>query len=163
MEKKRIRGLEPSDTGQVERLLAAIEFSKALVSAYDMETLLTAVLERIKLLLPAANWSLAVAGPPDPGALFCRDRGGGPGVRQSHPPAAGGRHRRHRGPNGAAHLHPRRGPGPALFRPGWIRSPASPPAPSSPCPWWCGARSSGSSKWSTWRMRNSSGRSICRT
>jgi diguanylate cyclase (GGDEF)-like protein len=47
-----------SDTGQVERLLACIEFSMALVSAYDMETLLTAVLERIKALIPASNWSL---------------------------------------------------------------------------------------------------------
>ena len=47
-----------SDTGQVERILACIEFSKALVSAYDMESLLTAVLERIKLLIPASNWSL---------------------------------------------------------------------------------------------------------
>ncbi|HEX9883119.1 MAG TPA: hypothetical protein VGA79_04055, partial [Desulfobaccales bacterium] len=45
-------------TGQVERLLACIEFSKALVRAYDMETLLTAVLERIKILIPAGNWSL---------------------------------------------------------------------------------------------------------
>ena len=34
----------PADTGQVDRLLATIEFSKALVSAYDMETLLTAIL-----------------------------------------------------------------------------------------------------------------------
>ena len=63
MEKKEDIGFEPSDTGQVERLLADIEFSKALVSAYDMETLLTAVLERIKLLLPAANWSLLLLDP----------------------------------------------------------------------------------------------------
>ena len=42
----------------MERLLACIEFSKALISAYDMETLLTAVLERIKALIPARNWSL---------------------------------------------------------------------------------------------------------
>jgi len=47
-----------ADAGQVERILACIEFSKALVSAYDMETLLTAVLERIKALIPASNWSL---------------------------------------------------------------------------------------------------------
>jgi diguanylate cyclase (GGDEF)-like protein len=47
-----------SDAGQVERVLACIEFSKALVSAYDMESLLTAVLERIKALIPASNWSL---------------------------------------------------------------------------------------------------------
>uniref|UniRef100_A0A7V4LBU5 diguanylate cyclase n=1 Tax=Desulfobacca acetoxidans TaxID=60893 RepID=A0A7V4LBU5_9BACT len=47
-----------ADAGQVERILACIEFSKALVSAYDMETLLTAVLERIKILIPASNWSL---------------------------------------------------------------------------------------------------------
>ncbi len=47
-----------ANAGQVERILACIEFSKALVSAYDMETLLTAVLERIKVLIPASNWSL---------------------------------------------------------------------------------------------------------
>jgi diguanylate cyclase (GGDEF)-like protein len=47
-----------SDVGQLERLLSCIEFSKVLVSAYDMETLLTVVLERIKDLIPARNWSL---------------------------------------------------------------------------------------------------------
>lgn len=47
-----------ADAGQLERLLTCIEFSKALVSAVDMETLLTAVLERIKALIPARNWSL---------------------------------------------------------------------------------------------------------
>lgn len=52
-----------SDTGQVERILTCIEFSKALVSAYDMETLLTAVLERIKALIPARNWSLLLLDP----------------------------------------------------------------------------------------------------
>ena len=51
------------DTGQIERLLACIEFSKALVRAYDMETLLTAVLERIKILIPARNWSLLLLDP----------------------------------------------------------------------------------------------------
>jgi len=54
---------DTSGTGQVERLLACIEFSKALVSAVDMETLLTAVLERIRLLLPASNWSLLLVDP----------------------------------------------------------------------------------------------------
>lgn len=52
-----------TDTGQVERLLATIEFSKALVSAYDMETLLTAILARIKAILPARNWSLLLIDP----------------------------------------------------------------------------------------------------
>jgi diguanylate cyclase (GGDEF)-like protein len=52
-----------TDTGQVERLLACIEFSKALVSVYDMEGLLTAVLERIKELIPAQNWSLLLVDP----------------------------------------------------------------------------------------------------
>lgn len=47
-----------SGAGQVERILACIEFSKTLVSAFDMETLLIAVLERIKVLIPASNWSL---------------------------------------------------------------------------------------------------------
>ena len=53
----------PPDTGQVDRLLATIEFSKALVSAYDMETLLTAILERIKAIIPAQNWSLLLIDP----------------------------------------------------------------------------------------------------
>jgi diguanylate cyclase (GGDEF)-like protein len=53
----------PTDAGQVERLLACIEFSKALVSAYDMETLLTAVLRRIENLMPARNWSLLLIDP----------------------------------------------------------------------------------------------------
>jgi diguanylate cyclase (GGDEF)-like protein len=52
-----------SETGQVERLLSTLEFSKALLSAYDMETLLTAVLERIKLIMPARNWSLLLVDP----------------------------------------------------------------------------------------------------
>lgn len=47
-----------SELGTVERVLACIEFSKALVSAYDMETLLKAVLERISIIIPASNWSL---------------------------------------------------------------------------------------------------------
>ena len=53
----------PADTGQVDRLLATIEFSKALVSAYDMETLLTAILGRIKAIIPAENWSLLLIDP----------------------------------------------------------------------------------------------------
>jgi diguanylate cyclase (GGDEF)-like protein len=52
-----------ADAGQVERILTCMEFSKALVSAYDMETLLTAVLERIKVLIPARNWSLLLLDP----------------------------------------------------------------------------------------------------
>src|SRR4030065_866841 len=52
-----------ADTGQVDRLLATIEFSKALVSAYDMETLLIAILERIKAIIPAQNWSLLLTDP----------------------------------------------------------------------------------------------------
>ena len=47
-----------AESGQMNRLLTCIEFSKALLSAYDMETLLTAVLERIKAMIPADNWSL---------------------------------------------------------------------------------------------------------
>lgn len=70
-----------ADTGQVERLLACLEFSKALAGICDMEILLTAVLERIKVLIPARNWSLLLLDPQtqelyfavvvglDPGAL----------------------------------------------------------------------------------------------
>lgn len=63
MARKAEPSYHPSETGQVERLLSDIEFSKVLVSAGDMETLLTAVLERIQLLNPAANWSLLLLDP----------------------------------------------------------------------------------------------------
>jgi diguanylate cyclase (GGDEF)-like protein len=52
-----------ADTGQVERLLACIEFSKALVGIYDMEGLLTAILEQFNALIPARNWSLLLTDP----------------------------------------------------------------------------------------------------
>lgn len=52
-----------SDTGQVERLMACIAFSKVLAGIYDMETLLTAVLERINAIIPAKNWSLLLIDP----------------------------------------------------------------------------------------------------
>ncbi|MDD2901547.1 MAG: sensor domain-containing diguanylate cyclase [Syntrophales bacterium] len=52
-----------AEAGQLERLLTCLEFSKALLSAYDMETLLTQVLERIKALIPARNWSLLLVDP----------------------------------------------------------------------------------------------------
>ena len=52
-----------SDTGQVERLMACIAFSKVLAGVYDMETLLTAVLERINVIIPAKNWSLMLIDP----------------------------------------------------------------------------------------------------
>jgi diguanylate cyclase (GGDEF)-like protein len=51
------------DTGQLERLLATIEFSKALVSASDMESLLTAILARIQAIISARNWSLLLIDP----------------------------------------------------------------------------------------------------
>ena len=52
-----------AETGQLERLLACIELTKDLVRAYDMETLLSAVLERIRVLIPASNWSLLLLDP----------------------------------------------------------------------------------------------------
>ncbi len=52
-----------ADTGQMNRLLACIEFSKALVRVYDMETLLTEILERIKTIISARNWSLLLLDP----------------------------------------------------------------------------------------------------
>ncbi|MFZ5449051.1 MAG: sensor domain-containing diguanylate cyclase [Thermodesulfobacteriota bacterium] len=63
MDHKRGFSHDHSDTGQVERLMACIEFSKALASVYDMETLLTAVLERINAIIPAKNWSLLLLDP----------------------------------------------------------------------------------------------------
>jgi diguanylate cyclase (GGDEF)-like protein len=63
MDRKSDPFYSPTATGQVERLLATIEFSKALVSAYDMETLLSAVLGRIKAIMPARNWSLLLIDP----------------------------------------------------------------------------------------------------
>jgi len=68
----------PADTGQVDRLLATIEFSKALVSAYDMETLLTAILSRIKAIIPAENWSLLLIDPPTGELYFAVIVGLGP-------------------------------------------------------------------------------------
>ncbi|RLA90346.1 MAG: hypothetical protein DRG58_02465 [Deltaproteobacteria bacterium] len=52
-----------TDKSQVKRLLTCIEISKTLVSTFDMETLLTAVLERINTLVPASNWSLLLIDP----------------------------------------------------------------------------------------------------
>ncbi len=52
-----------AETGQMNRLLACIEFSKALVRVYDMETLLTEILERIKTIISARNWSLLLLDP----------------------------------------------------------------------------------------------------
>jgi signal transduction protein with GAF and PtsI domain len=52
-----------ADTGQVERLMACIAFSKVLAGVYDMETLLTAVLQRINVIVPARNWSLLLIDP----------------------------------------------------------------------------------------------------
>ncbi len=63
MDQKKDPFYSPMGTAQVERLLATIEFSKALVSAYDMETLLTAILGRIRAILPARNWSLLLIDP----------------------------------------------------------------------------------------------------
>jgi diguanylate cyclase (GGDEF)-like protein len=58
MSEKRDFQAHLGELGTVERVLACLEFSKALVSAYDMETLLKAVLERISIIIPARNWSL---------------------------------------------------------------------------------------------------------
>ena len=52
-----------ADTGQVERLMECIAFSKVLASICDMETLLTAVLQRINAIIPARNWSLLLIDP----------------------------------------------------------------------------------------------------
>ena len=94
-----------ADAGQVERILTCIEFSKALVSAYDMETLLTAVLERIKVLIPARNWSLLLLDPQTQELYFAVTVGVEQKLLKGRAPQDGGRHRRHRGPNQAAHHH----------------------------------------------------------
>ena len=52
-----------SDTGQVERLMDCIAFSKVLAGIYDMETLLTEVLQRINAIIAAKNWSLLLIDP----------------------------------------------------------------------------------------------------
>ena len=104
----------PGETGQVDRLLATIEFSKALVSAYDMETLLSAILERIKAIIPARELVLIADRSPNRRTVFRRDRGTGSGKGEEYPPEARGRDRRDRGANGTADLYPRRGPGPAF-------------------------------------------------
>jgi PAS domain S-box-containing protein len=53
-----------SETDQMNRLLACIEFSKAFVSVHDMESLLISIMERIYGLIPATNWSLLLIDPP---------------------------------------------------------------------------------------------------
>ena len=52
-----------SDTGQVERLMDCIAFSKVLAGIYDMETLLSEVLQRINMIIAAKNWSLLLIDP----------------------------------------------------------------------------------------------------
>jgi len=51
------------DTGQLERLMDCIAFSKILAGIYDMETLLKEVLQRINLIIAAKNWSLLLIDP----------------------------------------------------------------------------------------------------
>ena len=52
-----------ADTGQVERLMDCIAFSKVLAGICDMETLLREVLQRINLIIAAKNWSLLLIDP----------------------------------------------------------------------------------------------------
>ncbi len=52
-----------SDTGQVERLMDCIAFSKVLAGICDMETLLKEVLQRINAIIAARNWSLLLIDP----------------------------------------------------------------------------------------------------
>jgi diguanylate cyclase (GGDEF)-like protein len=52
-----------SDTGQVERLMDCIAFSKVLAGICDMETLLREVLQRINAIIAAKNWSLLLIDP----------------------------------------------------------------------------------------------------
>ena len=118
-----------AETGQMERLLACIEFSKALVSVYDMESLLAIILARINGLIPAANWSLLLLDPPTGELYFAVVVGVEPelvkGVRLKLGKASQGRRPR------KANLYLSRmsntiGASPAW----WISSPALKPVPS---------------------------------
>jgi len=63
MAEKRLFLEDGESTGALERILACIEFSKAIMGICDLETLLTRVLERIRQLIPARNWSLLLLDP----------------------------------------------------------------------------------------------------
>lgn len=48
---------------QLQRLLTCFEFSKILVSTFDMEALLRTVVEKFNELIPASNWSILLLDP----------------------------------------------------------------------------------------------------
>ena len=145
MEKKEEPSYQPSGTGPVERLLADIEFSKVLVSAGDMETLLTAVLERIQALNPAANWSLLLLDPQTRELYFAVTVGVAPEHVKGLRLAPG---------EGIAGTVAQTGQ--PIFIPDVDQDPrfsarvdaltGVAARPSLPCPWWCGVRLSGSLK-----------------
>jgi diguanylate cyclase (GGDEF)-like protein len=51
-----VQGL--NNPNQLERLLTCFEFSKILVSTFDMEALVRTVVEKFNELIPASNWSI---------------------------------------------------------------------------------------------------------
>jgi diguanylate cyclase (GGDEF)-like protein len=58
---KLVAGL--TNPNQVERLLTCFEFSKILVSTFDMEALVRTVVEKFNELIPACNWSIFLLEP----------------------------------------------------------------------------------------------------
>ncbi len=52
-----------TNPNQLERLLTCFEFSKTLVSTFDMEALVRTVVERFNELIPASNWSILLLEP----------------------------------------------------------------------------------------------------
>jgi diguanylate cyclase (GGDEF)-like protein len=58
---KLVEGL--TNPNQLERLLTCFEFSKILVSTFDMEALVRMVMEKFNELIPASNWSIFLLDP----------------------------------------------------------------------------------------------------
>ena len=58
---KLVQGL--NNPNQLERLLTCFEFSKILVSTFDMEALVRTVVEKFNELIPASNWSIFLLEP----------------------------------------------------------------------------------------------------
>lgn len=52
-----------SNAGQLQRLLTCFEFSKTLVSTFDLEALVRTMVEKFNELIPARNWSILLLEP----------------------------------------------------------------------------------------------------
>ena len=135
-----------SDTGQLERLMNCIEFSKVLASIYDMETLLKEVLQRLKFDHCRQNWSFLLVDRQTRELYFAVVGGWHPekmkGIRLKIGEGIAGAVAQ----RGQPIFIPDVNRDPRFFPPGPTPLPALTPGPSSPCPSWSGGRSSASLK-----------------